>query len=156
MAIRLWVIGAVGCCCCMAILPCMPLAAASQAMLNLYAVDAAAMAGGARPSDDGILSLWCGAVGGVLGIDNLYSINDLASTHLLGVYSGGHLHFLHCCVTLLLCGFYWGGAVPLDALLWLCTCDSFMLANINKATLSDAALRYLVTKKAKESVFGSA
>jgi len=63
--------------------------------VNLYAVDAAAMAGGACPSDDAILSLWCGAVGGVPGIDNLYSINDLASTHLLGVYSGGHLHFLH-------------------------------------------------------------
>ena len=55
---------------------------------NLYAVDAAAMAGGARPSDDAEPTLWCGAVGGVPGLDSLYGINDLASNHLLGGYSG--------------------------------------------------------------------
>lgn len=51
---------------------------------NLYAVDADAMAGGATPSDVAVPSLWCGAVGGVAGIDTLYGINDLASNHLLG------------------------------------------------------------------------
>ena len=76
---------------------------------NLYAVDAAAMAGGARPSDDAIPSLWCGAVGGVPGIDSLYGINVLASNHLLGGYSGGHMHCLHCCLTLFLCGLHWRG-----------------------------------------------
>ena len=55
---------------------------------NLYAVDTAAMAAGTRPSDDAIPTLWCGAVGGVPGIDSLYGINDLASNHLLGGYSG--------------------------------------------------------------------
>lgn len=55
---------------------------------NLYAVDAAAMAAGTRPSDDAIPTFWCGAVGGVPGIDSLYGINDLASNHLLGGYSG--------------------------------------------------------------------
>ena len=57
---------------------------------NLYAVDAAAMASGVRPSDDAVPNLWCGAVGGVPGIDSLYGINDLASNHLLGGYSGGY------------------------------------------------------------------
>ena len=55
---------------------------------NLYAVDAAAMSSGTRPSEDAIPTLWCGAVGGVSGIDSLYGINDLASNHLLGGYSG--------------------------------------------------------------------
>ena len=55
---------------------------------NLYAVDAAAMASGVRPSDDATPSLWCGAVGGVPGVDSLYGINDLASNHLLGGTSG--------------------------------------------------------------------
>ncbi|KAL0048014.1 hypothetical protein WJX82_005700 [Trebouxia sp. C0006] len=55
---------------------------------NLYVVDATAMAAGARPSEDAVPTLWCGAVGGVPGIDSLYGINDLASNHLLGGYSG--------------------------------------------------------------------
>lgn len=66
---------------------------------NLYAVDAAAMAAGTRPSDDAIPSLWCGAVGGVPGVDSLYGINDLASNHLLGGYSGKCVHWLHRWVT---------------------------------------------------------
>lgn len=55
---------------------------------NLYVVDAAAMAAGARPSDDAVPTMWCGAVGGVSGVDSLYGINDLASNHLLGGYGG--------------------------------------------------------------------
>ena len=69
---------------------------------NLYVVDATAMAAGARPSEDAVPTLWCGAVGGVPGIDSLYGINDLASNHLLGDYSGGHMHCLHCCLVLFL------------------------------------------------------
>ena len=51
---------------------------------NLYAVDADAMAAGGTPSDVAVPTLWCGAVGGVAGIDGLYGIDDLASNHLLG------------------------------------------------------------------------
>lgn len=47
---------------------------------NLYGVDAVA---GGTPSDLAIPTQWCGAVGGVAGIDSLYGINDLASNHLL-------------------------------------------------------------------------
>lgn len=73
---------------------------------NLYPVDAAAMASpGARASDDAIPMPWCGGVGGVPGIDTLYGINDLASNHLLGGFSGKHIFahfstFLHPSIVL--------------------------------------------------------
>ena len=53
---------------------------------NLYPVAANATAA----SDETMLTSWCGAVGGVPGIDVLYGINDLASSILLGSPSGEH------------------------------------------------------------------
>ena len=60
---------------------------------NLNSVDAADMAAGGTPSDVAVPTQWCGAVGGVAGIDTLYGIDDLASNHLLG--SGEYIHILH-------------------------------------------------------------
>ena len=60
---------------------------------NLNPVDAVIMAAGGTPSDVAVPTQWCGAVGGVAGIDTLYGIDDLASNHLLG--SGEYIHIMH-------------------------------------------------------------